>query len=74
MTTEQFKLVKQAARELEIPYKEYPNYSGRNMFGKATMGVVFDGAADTDMIEEWIDNNCSFELRSDNMGKGYILY
>lgn len=55
--------------ELDSDYSLRENYSGRFMYGKETYAVVVPSRADVGFLKKKYDG-----LKSDNMGKDYIVY
>jgi hypothetical protein len=70
MTVEQFDSVKVVAGHLGITFREYPNYNGRTILDQTTLGITVDSATDADQLKRYLP----FNLKTDYMGKGYILY
>lgn len=82
MTSKTMKLLVKTGKELDIDITEYPNYSGRGMYGKKTCGVVcsksdfttiiasvdLTGEEKKEFVRE-VKNICS-----DNMGLDMIYY
>jgi len=74
-----------AGEELEIQVQEYPEYSGRGMFGSMTCGVTLESSADLLPLVAKAANQLSevdlavfldevANLRTDSMGRGIIVY
>jgi hypothetical protein len=68
MSPELLEKVKGFCTEEGIEYRDYPEYSGRFMYGKKTAGIMVNR-------HDYSEVMGAFDgLNSDNMGLDYIIY
>lgn len=76
MTKQQQTQLIDAADYADISAESYDSYSGRGMFGETTDAVTFECRADMDdAIQQMaIIVGKPQKFKSDNLGKGYVVY
>lgn len=74
MELETVRKIHEALKKEGISSTVAEEYSGRNMYGKTTTGIVIDHGEDEFRAIQIMGNFGVHNARSDNMGRGIIWY